>query len=121
MKNYLFCNDEIQSLQFYFCWHHRNKMYPKLYETYYLKTITKFFQIKSHTNLPHQIQIHHIKYKFTKSITNSPNQLQIHHIKYKLTSHEIQNHHIYYKFTTSNTNSSHQIKIILIERANSSY
>ena len=64
--------------------------------------------------LSHQIQIHHIKYKFTTSNTNSPHQIRIHHIKYKFTTsntnvpHQIQIHHIKNKFTTSKTNSPHQ-------------
>ena len=71
--------------------------------------------------LSHQIQIHHIKYKFITSNTNSPHQIQIHHIKYKFTTsntnsphqkqihpHQIQIHHIKNKFPTSKTNFPHQ-------------
>ena len=68
--------------------------------------------VTSNTNSLHQIQIPHIKIKFTTSNTNSPHQIQIHHIKYNINSpHQIQIHHIKNKFTTSNTNSPHQKQI----------
>ena len=57
--------------------------------------------------LSHQIQIHHIKYKFTTSNTNSPHQIQIHHIKHKFattkakSSQQKQIHHSKNKFLTS--------------------
>ena len=50
--------------------------------------------VTSNTNSPHQIQIPHIKIKFTTSNTNSPQQKQ--------------NRHSKSEFNKSKTNSSHQ-------------
>ena len=64
--------------------------------------------------LSHQIQIPHIKIKFTTSNTNSPHQNQIYHIKQKFPTsntnspQQKQSRRCKIKLTTSKTNLSHQ-------------